>query len=246
MPRVLLLGGTSEASALARLLAGAGVPAVFSYAGRTAMPVAQPLPLRIGGFGGAEGLARHLQEGGFTHLIDATHPFAARISRNAIQAARFTGTPLLALQRPAWQPEPGDDWTCVADMEGAVAALPRDPAQVFLAIGKQNLADFAGLPHRWLLRLVDRPDVPPLPRARIVIARGPFTEAGDHDLMAVHGITHLVAKNSGGIGAAAKLAAARRLGVRVVMIDRPALPDRPTVAEPAEALDWLRRVPATA
>ena len=128
----------------------------------------------------------------------------------------------------------------------SVAALPRDPARVFLAIGKQNQADFAGLPPRWLLRLVDRPDVPPLPRARIVIARGPFTEAGDQDLMAAHGITHLVAKNSGGSGAAAKLAAARRLGVRVVMIDRPALPDRPTVAEPAEALDWLRRVPATA
>lgn len=204
------------------------------------MPVTQPLPVRVGGFGGAEGLAQHLRDTGVTHLIDATHPFAARISGNAVKAARAIGTPLLALQRPEWQPGPGDDWTRVADIDAAVAALPQAPARVFLAIGKQNLAPFAALPHRWLLRLVDPPDALPLPQADVVIARGPFNEPGDRALMAAHGITHLVAKNSGGSGAAAKLKAARALGIRVIMIDRPSVPDCPTVAEPQMALDWLR------
>ncbi|WP_265501570.1 cobalt-precorrin-6A reductase [Paracoccus beibuensis] len=240
MPRVLLLGGTSEASALARLLAEAQVPAIYSYAGRTAAPLAQPLPLRIGGFGGPEGLERYLRDKAISHLIDATHPFAARISRNATQAARRAGVPLLALQRPEWQPGPGDDWTGVADIDGAVAMLPPTPSRIFLAIGKQSLASFAGLPHRWLLRLIDAPGEPPLPQADVVIARGPFTEAGDRALMAAHGITHLVAKNSGGSGAAAKLAAARALGIRVIMIDRPWVPERMTVTEPQVALDWLR------
>ena len=241
MKRVLLLGGTTEASDLARLLAGAGIDAVFSYAGRTAAPVTQPLPMRIGGFGGASGLADWLQGAGISHVIDATHPFAARMSHNAHAACTELGLPLLALQRPAWQPGPGDDWQPVPDIAGAVAALPDRPARVFLAIGKQNLDPFARLPHDWLLRLVDAPDSPPLPRAQVVIARGPFTADGDRSLMAAHRITHLVAKNSGGAGASAKLQAARDLGVRVVMIDRPALPDRATVATPAEALDWLHQ-----
>ena len=239
MTRVLLLGGTTEASRLALLLAAAGVDAVFSYAGRTAAPVAQPLAMRVGGFGGAEGLARYLRGEGITHLIDATHPFAARISANAVHAARGAGVPLLALQRPAWRAGPGDLWTHVPDIAGAVAALPQAPARVFLAIGKQTLTPFAALPHDWLLRLVDPPEAPPLPRAQVVIARGPFTADGDRALMEAHRITHLVAKNSGGAGASAKLQAARDLGVRVVMIDRPALPDCLTVETPSEALDWL-------
>ncbi|WP_410218414.1 cobalt-precorrin-6A reductase [Paracoccus sp. (in: a-proteobacteria)] len=241
MKRVLLLGGTSEASRLAGLLSQAGVEAVFSYAGRTAAPVGQPLPTRIGGFGGPEGLAQYLRDQKISHLVDATHPFAAQISRNAVEAARNTGTPLMVLQRPEWRAGPGDDWTHVCDMAGAAAALPHTPASVFLAIGKQNLAAFGLLPHRWLLRLVDPPETLPLPGAQVVIARGPFTEQGDRDLMAAHGITHLVAKNSGGTGAEAKLVAARVLGVRVVMIDRPPLPPRCEVARPQEAMDWLHQ-----
>ncbi|WP_168217589.1 cobalt-precorrin-6A reductase [Paracoccus liaowanqingii] len=240
--RVLLLGGTTEASRLAQLLAGAGVEAVFSYAGRTAAPVAQPLPLRIGGFGGPAGLAAYLDGQRITHLIDATHPFAAQISRNAQVACVAQGVPLLALQRPEWQAGPGDLWTRVPDIAGAVAALPTSPARVFLAIGKQTLAPFAPLPHDWLLRLVDPPEALPLPRAQVVIARGPFTAEGDRSLMQAHRITHLVAKNSGGAGASAKLAAARDLRIQVVMIDRPALPDRATVATPELALDWLHQV----
>jgi precorrin-6A/cobalt-precorrin-6A reductase len=239
--RVLLLGGTTEASRLAALLAREGVDAVFSYAGRTAAPVPQPLPTRIGGFGGAEGLAAWLAAEGITHVIDATHPFAAQMSRNAHAACAALSLPLLALQRLAWRARLGDDWLHVPDIAAAAGALPEAPARVFLAIGKQNLGAFAGLPHRWLLRLVDPPEVPPLPKAEVVIARGPFTAEGDRALMAAHGITHLVAKNSGGAGAEGKLAAARALGVRVVMINRPALPPRAEVARPEEALDWLHQ-----
>ncbi len=226
---------------MARLLAQAGIRAQFSYAGRTAAPVAQPLPTRIGGFGGIDGLAQHLRQGGFTHLIDATHPFAAQISGNAVRAADMAGVPLLVLQRPAWQAGEGDDWTHIADITQAAQALPPQRAHVFLAIGKQNLTAFAGLPHRFLLRLVDRPDSLPLPDARVVIARGPFTVADDTRLMRDHGITHLVAKNAGGTGAEAKLTAARDLGLRVIMIDRPAMPERHVVQRPELAMAWLHQ-----
>lgn len=239
MRHILLLGGTSEASRLAALLAEACRPAVFSYAGRTQTPVAQPLPTRIGGFGGAEGLEAYLRDKNIAAVVDATHPFAAQISRNADAACRAAGVPMLMLRRPEWPVDA--DWRRVPDIAGAVAALPRGPTGVFLAIGKQTLAPFAALPHRWLLRLVDAPDTPPLPGAQIVLARGPFTVAGDRALMQAHGITHLVAKNSGGVGANAKLEAARDLGVRVVLIDRPPPPDRPQVATPDQALDWLHQ-----
>lgn len=241
MTRILVLGGTTEASLLARALAEAGIEAVFSYAGRTAAPVAQPLPLRVGGFGGAEGLAAFLRDGGFTHVVDATHPFAAQISRNAVAACAATGTPLIALQRPAWTPGPGDRWTRVADTEGAVASLPKAPARVFLATGKQGLLPFAAAPqHHYLLRLVDPPEAPlPLPSVSVVIARGPFDAAGDEALMHQHAITHIVAKNAGGAGAEAKLIAARALDLPVILIDRPALPARREVATVAEVMHWL-------
>lgn len=231
---------------MAGLLSCAGLPAVFSYAGRTAAPAGQPLPVRVGGFGGAEGLARWLREAAISHVIDATHPFAAQISLNALAACAQAGTPLLALERPAWRAGPGDDWRHVPDAGAAAAALPGAPARVFLAIGRQSLAAFAGRPeHRWLLRLVDPPDAPlPLPGADLVIARGPFDAAGDEALMRAHGITHLVAKNAGGTGASAKLVAARALGLPVIMIDRPALPPRAVVCSPEAALDWVHHASA--
>ena len=199
---------------------------MFSYAGRTDAPLAQPLPTRIGGFGGATGLADYLRRERITHLVDATHPFAAEISRNAIAACAATDTPLIALQRPAWTPEPGDNWTHVPDIAAAVTALPIAPARVFLAIGKQGLAAFVRRPqHFYLLRLVDAADALPLPNALAVIARGPFTADGDTALLRQHKITHLVAKNAGGSGAEAKLIAARALGLPVILIDRPTRPD---------------------
>jgi precorrin-6A/cobalt-precorrin-6A reductase len=238
--RVLLLGGTSEASQLALALAEAGVDAVFSYAGRTDAPLPQPLPLRIGGFGGVEGLAGWLRTEGITHVVDATHPFAAGISKNAVAAAAQAGLPLIALERPPWQAQAGDDWTHVADYAAAAAALPQAPARVFLAIGRQNLAAFASRPqHQYLLRLVDPPVNLPLTGADVVLARGPFTLDSDLALMRRHQITHLVAKNAGGSGAEAKLLAARALRLPVILIDRPALPLRQVVATVAEVMDFL-------
>jgi precorrin-6A/cobalt-precorrin-6A reductase len=223
--RVLLLGGTTEAMAMARALAAARVEAVYSLAGRTVAPEAPPLPTRIGGFGGAEGLARYLMAGAISHVIDATHPFAARISGNAAAA---------------WVPGPGDRWTAVPDIAAAVAALPAAPARIFLAIGRQEIAAFAAHPqHHYLLRLVDPPEAPlPFP-AGVVIARGPFTEDGDRALLQDQGIDLIVAKNAGGTGAVAKLHAARALGLPVILVDRPALPPRPTCATPAEVMHWL-------
>ena len=226
---------------MAQALADAGACAVYSYAGRTDAPRAQPLPLRVGGFGGADGLAQFLRDGGFTHVIDATHPFAAQISKNAIVACAATKTALIALQRPEWLPGPGDRWLRVADTDAAIAALPDAPARVFLAIGRQGLAGFVAKPqHHYLLRLVDAPQQAlPLPDATVILARGPFDEQGDMALLRNNAITHIVAKNAGGAGAEAKLRAACALSLPVVLIDRPALPARHQAASIAEVMAWL-------
>ncbi|MEM7497996.1 MAG: cobalt-precorrin-6A reductase [Pseudomonadota bacterium] len=240
-PNLLVLGGTTEAAALAAALAAEGVRATLSFAGRVAHPKAQALPVRNGGFGGAEGLADWLRAEAITHVVDATHPFAARMSRNAVAASAYAGVPLIALTRPPWQPRPGDSWTRVLDIASAVRALVRPRQKVFLAVGRMHLGAFAAQPqHRYLLRLVDAPADPlPLPDCDVVIARGPFSEPEDRALMQMHGIELVVSKNAGGPGAVAKIDAARVLGLPVVMIDRPALPERRTVHEVPEVLDWL-------
>jgi precorrin-6A/cobalt-precorrin-6A reductase len=245
MPRVLLLGGTTEAAAMARALAGAGVDAVYSYAGRTESPVPQPLPMRVGGFGGVSGLAAWLKAEGITHVIDATHPFAARMSRNAVEAAAITGLPLIAHERAPWQAGDGDRWTHVPDLGHAMAALGTAPRRVFLAIGRQTIDAFAAAPqHHYLLRLVDPPTDPlPLPDARAIIARGPFTPEGDRALLQDHRIDIIIAKNAGGAGAEAKLTAARQLGLPVILIDRPAVPDRPVARTVDQVMAWLARSP---
>lgn len=241
MTRILLLGGTTEASALAKTLAETGADAVFSYAGRTAKPVSQPLPTRVGGFGGVEGLAEYLRTESITHVIDATHPFAAQMSTNAVHACDAAGVPLCAFERPAWQAGEGDWWLHVDSIEEAVDALPDTPARVFLAIGKQNLSQFAAKPqHHYLLRLVDAPEADlPLPQTTVEIARGPFDVAGDTELMQRHAVTHVIAKNAGGAGAAAKLTAARSLNLPVIMIGRPQVPERPVKGSVAEVMAWL-------
>lgn len=225
-------------------MAEAGIDALYSYAGRTAAPVAVALPTRVGGFGGAEGLAAWLGAEGVRAVIDATHPFAATISANAVAACAAAGVPLLALERPAWTAGPGDRWQGVADIAAAVAALPETPARVFLAIGRQHLAPFAARRgHRYLLRLVDPPQGPlPLPGATVVVDRGPFSVAGDLDLLRREGVELIVAKNAGGSGAVAKLEAARRLGLPVILIQRPVLPARRAVGTVAEVLDWLHGI----
>ncbi|WP_421708679.1 cobalt-precorrin-6A reductase [Algihabitans sp.] len=240
-PNLLVLGGTSEASDLARELASRNLQATLSYAGRVARPRRQPLPCRVGGFGGVEGLASYLRDNRITHLIDATHPFAAQISRNAVAASALAGVPLLALTRPPWKPQAGDDWLEVPDISAAVAALSGPAQRVMLAVGRQPLAAFAAQPqHHYLLRVVDEPESPPpLPNHSLVVSRGPFTEAEDAALLRRHRISLLVAKNAGGRGAVAKLTAARSLGLRVILIARPPLPARREVESVEAVCAWL-------
>jgi precorrin-6A/cobalt-precorrin-6A reductase len=240
MTRILLLGGTTEANLVAQAIAKAGLSGVYSYAGRTEVPMGQPIHMRVGGFGGVAGLCAYLQAEGITHVIDATHPFAAQMSSNAVAACAATGAPLIALERAPWMPGEGDRWTHVADIQAAVAALAGPPQRVFLAIGRQHIDAFAAQPqHRYLLRLVDEPTGPLRFPAEVVLARGPFDVAGDTTLMRDHGTDVIVAKNAGGKGAVAKIAAARALGLPVVMIDRPVIPPRPVVQGVAAVMAWL-------
>lgn len=242
--RVLILGGTSEASALARLIAGdVRFEAVLSLAGVTSSPATQPVAVRTGGFGGAKGLADHLQQAGVGALIDATHPFADRISANAAEAARIAGVPLIAVRRPPWEPQAGDRWRQVADLGAAARALGEAPKRVLLTVGRQDLAAFLTAPHHsYVVRSVDPPASELLPPdAEVITARGPFDEAGERALMAARGIEVLVTKNSGGEATRAKLDAARALGIAVVMVARPQLPPVETVAGAEEAYAWLER-----
>jgi precorrin-6A/cobalt-precorrin-6A reductase len=238
---ILLLGGTSEASQIARALAQAGLRGVYSYAGRTSDPVEQPLPVRVGGFGGGAGLRSYLKAQGITHIIDATHPFAERMSSNAAAATGELNLPLIRFERPPWTAQPGDRWQLVARMQDLPGALPDRPARVFLAIGKQQLDLFAARPqHHYLLRLVDAPAQPlPLRDFTVVTGRGPFDVAGDTELLRAHAITHVVAKNAGGSGASAKLVAARALGLKVIMADRPPLPSARTAGNVQDVMTWL-------
>lgn len=238
---LLILAGTTEATSLARVVAERGIQGKVSFAGRVQRPLRQPLPQRVGGFGGPDGLARWLRETQISHVIDATHPFAVQMSRNAVQACALAGVPLVALTRPEWQLRPGDRWKRVPDIEGAVAALERPRANVMLAVGRMHLPQFAPNPqHRYLLRLVDPPEGPlPVPEAEVIVDRGPFDEAADRNLMQRHGIDLVVSKNAGGTGAYAKIAAARSLGLPVVMIDRPAQPARQDLHEVQAVFDWI-------
>jgi len=243
--RILILGGTTEARQLAvRLLPFGAV--TLSLAGRTQAPAAQGVPVRVGGFGGAEGLARHLRDERIDLLVDATHPFAARISANAAEAAAGAGVAAIALSRPAWQQVERDRWTVVDDLAGAVAALGSAPRRVLLAIGRQEVAAFAAAPHHaYLIRSIDPVD-PPLavPRAEYLLARGPFTVAAEIDLMRRHRIDAVVAKNAGGEATYAKIAAARELGIEVVMVQRPPMP--PGIVEVATVDEAVAHVAASA
>lgn len=243
MPKVLLLGGTSEASALARALAGSpDVEATLSLAGRTREPSVQPIPTRIGGFGGADGLAGYLEREGIGALVDATHPFAAQMSANAVAAAAAVGIPLLRVERPPWVPVDGDRWIEVASIQEAGAALGESPRRVFLTVGRLDLAPFAARPeHHYLVRAIDLPDPALLPGAKWLAGRGPFTFDDEIALLRGAGIDILVTKNSGAAATSAKLTAARALGLPVVMVRRPQLPPTETVATVDAALDWIRR-----
>lgn len=239
---VLLLGGTGEARRLAALLAQRrpALRVVTSLAGRVAQPALPDGEVRIGGFGGAAGLAEWLRRERVGAVIDATHPFAARISSAAVTASAEVGLPLLVVRRPGWTAEPGDDWRRVPSLDAAAETVAGLGERVFLSTGRQSLAAFAGLDRQWfLVRSVDPPD-PPLPRRlSVVLDRGPFTVDGELALLRRYDIDVLVTKDSGGTMTAAKLHAARRLGLPVVMVDRPPTPPADQVESVEDALPWL-------
>lgn len=202
-------------------------------AGRTREPVKQPVPVRVGGFGGADGLASFITENAFDLLVDATHPYAARISANAVHAAQQTQVPLIALERAAWNRQEGDTWQNVASVDAAVTALGIDKQNAFLALGRQELLPFEAAPqHQYLIRSVD-PVEPALavPHARYITARGPFALSDEIAMLRDNGIDVIVSKNSGGSAAYGKIEAARQLNIPVVMIDRPPHPCAVTVPD---------------
>ncbi|WP_332303753.1 cobalt-precorrin-6A reductase [Rhizobium sp. GR12] len=229
---ILILGGTADARILAGKLADeSGYRILLSMAGRTLSPVEQPVPMRSGGFGGATGLANFIRAEGFDILVDATHPYAARISANAIEAARLAEVPLVALSRPAWQRQPGDTWHSADTVEQAVTALGDESRRVFLALGRQELLPFEAAPqHSYLIRSVD-PVEPPLkvPDARYITARGPFALDEEIRMLEENRIGTVVSKNSGGSASYGKIEAARRLGLPVIMIERPPQLDEASV-----------------
>lgn len=240
--RVLLLGGTREAAHLAERLASTlGITATLSLAGRTINPAASPLPVRTGGFGGTEGLAEYLTREGITLVVDATHPFAAQISNNAIAAAANAGVSLLALERQEWNKVIGDDWQDHASVETAIAALPEAPQRIFSALGRSSLAALCAAPqHHYVIRVIDPVTPPPgVPHATIITARGPFRTEDDAALFRAHDIQCVLAKNSGGGAAYAKIEAARQLGLTVHMVRRPRIGARPIVATIDEAMVWI-------
>jgi precorrin-6A/cobalt-precorrin-6A reductase len=245
---VLVLAGTAEGAALARALHGSGEAAVVaSLAGRTRTPAPLPCPVRTGGFGGPAGLAAALRRGGFDALVDATHPFAARMAASAAAAAAEVGIPRVRLLRPPWRPGPGDDWHPVPNLAAAARAVVALGARrALLTIGRQGLAVFAGLPAHGVAVVVRSID-PPAPEdvralgAAVVLARPPFGPDEEAALLRDHGVDTLVTRNSGGAATEPKLAAARAAGVRVVMVDRPPPPPGPVVATVAEARAWLHQ-----
>jgi precorrin-6A/cobalt-precorrin-6A reductase len=238
---LLILGGTGEARALAARAAGWRV--VTSLAGRVRDPRLPEGEVRLGGFGGPEGLAAWLSQERVGAVVDATHPFASRISASAVAAARATGVPLLALHRPGWTEGPGDDWRRVPSVEAAAAALPALGERAMLTTGRQSLAAFADLGLFFLVRTVDPPS-PPLPRRhQLVLDRGPYTVEGEAELMREHAIGVLVTKDSGGALTAAKLVAARQRGMPVVMVDRPPVPEGVQSTSTVDgAAEWLRGI----
>ena len=242
--RLLILGGTAEGRALAEAAearCGPALTVISALAGRTRAPLLPAGEVRIGGFGGAEGLASYLEDERVALLVDATHPFATQISAQACEAAARAGTPRLALVRPPWRPAPGDRWIEVATVEDAAAAIPAGARRVFLTVGVRSLAPFAARTDLWfLVRLVDAPAEPiPLAQHRLICARGPFAEADERALLEAHGIDCLVTRASGGDATAAKLAAARALRLPVVMVRRPPPPPGNHAASLQDALAWI-------
>ena len=253
--RVLILGGTTEASGLAHLLADdPRFETTLSLAGRTSKPRMQPVRTRIGGFGGGDGLAAWLAQETIEAVVDATHPYADQISSNAVAACGRLAIPLATILRPAWQLEPDDRWLTVANAEAAAEALGQESRRVFLSLGRLELGAFASSPHHhYVARMIDAPEGIALPRdTSLIFERGPFDEPAEMALLVNEKIDVLVSKNSGGAATYPKIRAARRLGIPVVMIARPHI-SHGQIVDTAEAAAWWleqrlahRAIPASA
>jgi len=241
--RLLILGGTGDAAFLAvRASQIADIEVVSSLAGRTKQPLTPKMgTVRIGGFGGVAGLVAFLLDRPIDLLIDATHPFAAQISANAAVAAAECNIPYLMLVRPAWEMVEGDRWIEVASHSEAATALSWQSQRVFLTIGRQELAAFAGLDAMWFLMRAIDPPAPntPVPNGKLLLARGPFSLEDERQLLLEYHIDTIVSKNSGGAATYAKIVAARELGIPVVMVQRPPIPDVEQVADVEGATSWL-------
>ena len=242
--RVLILGGTTEASSLAHLLAAdRRFETTLSLAGRTSRPRTQPVRTRIGGFGGPDGLAAWLQQEAIAVVIDATHPYADQVSSNAVTACGKLAIPLATIMRPAWQAEPGDTWQTVASAEAAADALGPEPRRVFLGLGRLELGAFASRSHHhYIARMIERPEGTALPPdIRLIFDRGPFDEQAEAALLSGERIDVLVCKNSGGAATYAKIIATRRLGIPVIMIARPHKAHGHALDDADGAINWLEQ-----
>lgn len=237
---VLILGGTAEARRLADRLAPVR-PVVTSLAGRTATPGRLAGEVRIGGFGGMAGLAHYLRSEQVSALIDATHPYAARMAANAAGAAAETGVPILRFDRPGWTAEPGDRWIEFDDLEGLASALPGLGRHALVTLGGADLAAFsAARGTRLTIRAIDPPScLPDHPEVEVILDRGPFDLAGERTLLSQRGIDVLVSRNAGGVSTRAKLDAARALGIPVAMLRRPVRPALAFATEIEAVLRWL-------
>lgn len=235
--RILVLGGTSDARLLADRLAREGFDTVLSLAGRTAAPAQSLARMRSGGFGGVAGLADYLRAEKIERCIDATHPFAARMSANAAAACAQTGVPRIALLRGEWQPVDGDRWIFVDNVPAAVRLLPAMGRRIFVAFA-DGLAPLASLDLDFLVRRAE-PGPVDLPGACVLVQRGPFVRDAERELLKSERIDAILAKASGGDSAKAKLDAARNLGLPVVLLRRPAAPPGPSAPDAAAILAWL-------
>lgn len=238
---LLLLAGTGEAQQIAHALAAVDVPAIASLAGVTRAPTPMALPTRTGGFGGEAGFRAWLEQAGITAVLDATHPFAHRISARTVRVCGEVSIPYCQLLRPEWCEESGDRWTCIASEEEVAEHVPSG-ATVFTATGRQTLERFANLGHaRLICRQIDPPEGPfPFPNGEFLVGRPPFSVEDEVRLFKRLGIDWLVVKNAGGQASKSKLTAARQLGLDVAMIARPPQPDAPRVATVEEAMDWVK------
>lgn len=246
MKKVLILGGTGDAVKLAAKLDNiAEIEVISSLAGRTNKPAALVGQVRIGGFGGVEGLANYLQDNAIDFLIDATHPCAGQITCNAAIAARKVNIPHLMLVRPQWEKTAGDRWIEVESVEAAAKAIPASLHRVFITSGRQQLEPFLQrsliYPEMWyLIRSIDPPDLQ-LPNSQVLLDRGPFSLDRERQLLQDLRIQAIVSKNSGGEATYAKVIAARELGLPIIMVQRPVMPEGNKVTSIAEVIAWLRQ-----